>query len=52
MRRYSVLIIACFFQFISLNTFAQLKMPATRKAPVIENYCGVKVTDDYRWLEN
>jgi prolyl oligopeptidase len=52
MRRYSVLIIACFFQFISLNTFAQLKMPATRKVPVIENYCGVKVTDDYRWLEN
>src|ERR1700730_9633477 len=26
--------------------------PATPKRPVTEEYQGVKVTDDYRWLEN
>jgi len=26
--------------------------PATFKRPVIDQFQGVKVTDDYRWLEN
>ena len=26
--------------------------PATPRRPVTEEYQGVKVTDDYRWLEN
>src|SRR5882757_9362883 len=26
--------------------------PATPKRPVVDNYQGVTITDDYRWLEN
>ena len=26
--------------------------PATEKVPVIDNYFGTKITDDYRWLED
>src|ERR1700758_1540786 len=28
------------------------KLPATPKRPVTDDYQGIKVTDDYRWLEN
>ena len=41
---------------LSLGVFAQSpsvpKPPATPRHPVSEDYQGVKVTDDYRWLEN
>ena len=26
--------------------------PATEKTPVVDNYFGTKITDDYRWLED
>src|SRR3982750_2503 len=30
---------------------ASLQFPMTPKIPVIDEYHGVRVTDDYRWLE-
>ena len=27
-------------------------LPATPKRPVTDSYFGVRVTEDYRWLEN
>ncbi len=38
----------------SIATFAQSKIeyPKTNKIPVVDDYFGTKITDNYRWLEN
>src|SRR5215471_20683507 len=48
-----VFILVC---LLSVAAFAQTaslpKPPDTPKRPVTDEYQGIKVTDDYRWLEN
>ena len=38
--------------FITMNSAAQIKYPATKKEPVTDDYFGTKVEDPYRWLED
>ena len=44
------------FVLLTLTAFSQstsiAKPPDTPKRPVVDEYQGIKVTDDYRWLEN
>ena len=35
-----------------LLTPAEIKLPSTPRLPVTDTYFGMKVTDNYRWLEN
>lgn len=34
------------------NLKAQFSYPATKEIPVVDDYFGTKVTDNYRWLED
>ena len=42
----------CLFTLAAFASAQLSKPPATPKHPVTDEYQGVKVTDDYRWLEN
>ncbi|MEO0059916.1 MAG: hypothetical protein RLZZ312_1563 [Bacteroidota bacterium] len=40
------------FLMITAASFAQIQYPKTEKNPVVQEYFGNKVTDNYRWLED
>lgn len=43
-----ILVIAAFVQTLK----AQFTYPTTKEIPVVDNYFGTTITDNYRWLEN
>ncbi|PQJ21804.1 prolyl oligopeptidase family protein [Tenacibaculum sp. SG-28] len=47
----SITIFSCTNSEKSKNTIT-VKYPETKKQPVIEDYFGTKITDNYRWLED
>jgi prolyl oligopeptidase len=51
--RFSVFLVTTCLTTLSLAQSPLVsKPPATPKRPVTDEYQGIKVTDDYRWLEN
>jgi prolyl oligopeptidase len=53
-RYFSLLSLCCLSSLAALaqNSVTVSKSPETPKHPVSDEYQGVKVVDDYRWLEN
>jgi len=55
-KRLLLMLHAACLLLLTLASFAQTssvpKPPDTPKRPIADEYFGVKVTDDYRWLEN
>jgi prolyl oligopeptidase len=48
-----LVIAVCLLALVALAQGPSIPQPpATPRRPVTEEYQGVKVTDDYRWLEN
>ena len=45
-------ILILFLAFFVHTAKAQFNYPLTQEIPVIDDYFGIKVTDNYRWLEN
>jgi prolyl oligopeptidase len=45
---FILLIIFCFVELVN----AQYKYPVTAEKPVVNNYFGTKIVDNYRWLED
>jgi prolyl oligopeptidase len=56
MKTLRLLPIVCFASLLSVTTWGQNSSipapPSTPRRPVTDGYQGVKITDEYRWLEN
>src|SRR5262245_42724022 len=46
------LVVASLLAPALLGVAAENAPPATKKAPVVDELHGVRITDDYRWLED